>query len=117
MDRFAYMLAHVVNYIVGASGWGGCGRAHMRQQFQGRDAVRCYAPASFVETLRADAPTARAPLDFGKMRRSGEAPTLQHRAAAGGRAQVPFKRLAYRDYPAPTRPKAATRRASSWANR
>src|SRR5215471_11182285 len=98
MDRFAYMLAHVVDYIVGASGWGGCGRAHMRQQFQGRDAARCYAPASFVEILRADAPAARAPLDFGKMRRSGEAPTLQQRAPRG-RAQAPFKRLAYRDYP------------------
>src|SRR6516165_1377333 len=80
MDRFAYMLAHVVDYIVGASGWGGCGRAHMRRQFQGRDAARCYAPASIVEILRADAPAAGAPLDFGKMRRSGEAPTPQQRA-------------------------------------
>jgi hypothetical protein len=71
----------------------------MRQHPQGRDAAKCYAPASIVELLRADiwppalqlvsrraanrdhgradAPAARAPLDFGKVLRSSAALTLQ----------------------------------------
>src|SRR6201981_1938717 len=97
------MLTHVVDYVVDASGWGGCGRAHMWQHAQGRDAARCHAPASIVELLRADIwppafqlfsrraanrdhgradpPPAHAPLDFGKVLRSGTALTLQKRAA------------------------------------
>ena len=80
------MLAHVVGYIVGASGWGGCVRAHMRQYPQGRDAAKCYASASSCradnrDLGRADATAARPPLDFGKVLRSGTALTLQNGTA------------------------------------
>src|SRR5215470_5110156 len=54
MDRFAYMLTHVVADIVGALGWGGRGRARMRQRSQGRDAANFYASTSIMELLRAD---------------------------------------------------------------
>jgi hypothetical protein len=40
------MFAHLLDYIVGASAWGGCVEAHMRQHPWGRDAVKGHAPAS-----------------------------------------------------------------------
>ena len=58
----------------------------MRQHPQGWDAAKCYAPASSRRTANldhgtAEAPAARALLDFGKVLRSGTALTLQRRAA------------------------------------
>jgi hypothetical protein len=34
------MFAHLLDYIVDASAWGGCGDAHMRQHPWGRNAVK-----------------------------------------------------------------------------
>src|SRR5215472_14539096 len=95
------MFAHLLDYMVGALTWGGCGEAHMPQHPWGRAAVKGYAPTSIVDLLRADAwpptvqpisrrlancghwadaPPARTLLDCGKVLRSGEALTLQQRA-------------------------------------
>jgi hypothetical protein len=98
------MLAHVVGYIVSASGRGSCGRAYMRKHPQGRAAGQVLG-----------AGVNRRAIVGGDLGACVGRPRPRLAGASAARAAAPnrLKRLVCRHQPAPTKPKAAICEASS----